>query len=344
MRHWTRAIWLFLTPTLLLTLTLAGCSGKEDIKVKRDRREKDGTGDGGGRDGGGAQIGGALSPIKGTGEATLTGVVKLAEGGDPPYDALTAAILKDINAKESDAPHCLKGTDLEKSQFLWIVDKKTRGVANVFVWLRPEDDDKQFFDVSKLVKEDKWINESKRFKTMDQPHCAFIPHALVLFPRYVDPEKKVANYRTPPAQGGSPATGQEFKVKNSSPLAHNTDWAGGGSDGGNKGVPPISDGKPGEMVIGDIKPSYKAPVAISCKIHPWMKAWVWAFDHPFAAVTDKEGKFKIEGIPAGVKLRVVAWHAAADPKFINGGQKGEEITLKDSENTKNFEIKYSKGE
>ena len=36
------------------------------------------------------------------------------------------------------------------SQFNWIVDKDKR-VSNVFVWLRPEDSDKEFFDVKALA-------------------------------------------------------------------------------------------------------------------------------------------------------------------------------------------------
>jgi hypothetical protein len=114
-------------------------------------------------------------------------------------------------------------------------------------------------------------------------------------------------------------------------------------DGVNQSVPPS-----GNLKINDIQPSYKSPVEIKCSVHPWMKSWVWAFEHPFACVTgskvgDKElamGEYRIENIPAGVKVRVVAWHEEA--KFINGGEKGEEITLKEGENTKDFEIRVKK--
>lgn len=41
------------------------------------------------------------------------------------------------------------------------------------------------------------------------------------------------------------------------------------------------------------------PVHLSCDIHPWMHAWIYVFDHPLYAVTDREGKFRISAVPAG---------------------------------------------
>jgi hypothetical protein len=335
MRPGTRIAWLVLTPGLLLSLALIGCSGKEDIKVRKDRRKTDETektDSSSNKDG--AQPAGSWTEIKGTGTGTLKGVVTLAKGSDPPFDELTDTLLKAIKAKESDAPHCLKGSKSETTQFSWVVDKGTRGIKNVFVWVRPEDENKQFFNVEKLVKEGKGFD---KVKVIDQPHCAFEPHALVLFPRYVDPAKPSRSFKLVPDKGGPPSSGQVFKVKNSAPLQHNTDWGGGGSTGYSKLVAPMS-----ELTITDIQPSYKGPVTLKCSIHTWMKAFVWAFDHPFAAVTNDKGEFTIEGIPAGVKLRVVAWHEEA--KWINGVEKGEDITLKEGDNTKSFEVKYSKGE
>jgi plastocyanin len=43
----------------------------------------------------------------------------------------------------------------------------------------------------------------------------------------------------------------------------------------------------------------KAPVQIGCSLHGWMRAWVYVFDHPWFAVTDAQGCFRIEGVPAG---------------------------------------------
>src|SRR5258708_11342366 len=38
-----------------------------------------------------------------------------------------------------------------------------------------------------------------------------------------------------------------------------------------------------------------------------MKAYHFPIDHPYVAVTDKDGKFKIEGLPAG-KHSFNVWH------------------------------------
>jgi plastocyanin len=43
----------------------------------------------------------------------------------------------------------------------------------------------------------------------------------------------------------------------------------------------------------------EAPAVITCDIHPWMIAWIYAFDHRYFAVTDQSGRFRISGIPAG---------------------------------------------
>ena len=38
---------------------------------------------------------------------------------------------------------------------------------------------------------------------------------------------------------------------------------------------------------------------VACDIHPWMKAYLMVFDHPFFAVTAEDGSFEIKGVPAG---------------------------------------------
>ncbi len=51
----------------------------------------------------------------------------------------------------------------------------------------------------------------------------------------------------------------------------------------------------------------REPVSVKCDIHPWMQAWHLPLDHPYAAVTDAEGKFTIENVPAG-DLTFRVWH------------------------------------
>ncbi len=50
------------------------------------------------------------------------------------------------------------------------------------------------------------------------------------------------------------------------------------------------------------------PVLLMCDLHDWMKAWVYAFDHPYFAVTDREGSFAIDHVPLG-RYTLVVHHA-----------------------------------
>src|SRR5262249_27477497 len=139
--------------------------------------------------------------------------------------------------------------------------------------------------------------------TIDQPHCAFHPHALWLFPSYKDassPKKQVK-------------TGQKFVIKNSADFPHNTKGEGGIQNNIGSQNLPKNDHRDVEL-----KPSNQ-PVTVQCDIHPWMNAYVWVFDHPYAAVTkvgkdegdETYGTYEIKNVPTGVKVKINAWHEAA---------------------------------
>ena len=48
-------------------------------------------------------------------------------------------------------------------------------------------------------------------------------------------------------------------------------------------------------------------VPFKCDVHGWMNAYVGVLDHPFFAVTDKDGKFSLKGLPPGT-YTIEAWH------------------------------------
>lgn len=67
---------------------------------------------------------------------------------------------------------------------------------------------------------------------------------------------------------------------------------------------------------GEVVPTEKVAdtpgiVEVRCTLHPWVRAYVAVFDHPYFAVTDEQGTFRIEGLPAGT-YGVKVWHQGMD--------------------------------
>ena len=48
-------------------------------------------------------------------------------------------------------------------------------------------------------------------------------------------------------------------------------------------------------------------VPFKCDVHGWMNAYVGVVEHPYFAVTDKDGKFSLKGLPPGT-YTIEAWH------------------------------------
>jgi plastocyanin len=57
----------------------------------------------------------------------------------------------------------------------------------------------------------------------------------------------------------------------------------------------VSQGKPVEHTFA----VQRHPVQIGCSLHPWMRAWVFVFPHPWFSVSDPKGRFTIRDVPAG---------------------------------------------
>lgn len=65
----------------------------------------------------------------------------------------------------------------------------------------------------------------------------------------------------------------------------------------------------GQVIPLDRQLAAPALLEVKSTSHPWMRAWVAAFDHPYFAVTGKGGKFAIDGVPQGT-YTLKAWHPA----------------------------------
>lgn len=74
-----------------------------------------------------------------------------------------------------------------------------------------------------------------------------------------------------------------------------------------------------------------APVLLEVKSisHPWMRAWVATFDHPYFAVTGGNGAFSIDGVPPG-SYTLKAWHPALGltSHSLTVGADGAAVTVK----------------
>ncbi len=282
-------------PALLVSTLTIGCSGDNKTATEPAKPASSKKASKGGK--------GKLEELASTGTTTVKGRITLA-GDKPNIDTLTA----DLNAlveKSQDKQHCLDAPPEQKGEQVWRFGQNN-GVADVFVWLAPPEGKYFKIDWDKPT----WPKEV----VIDQPHCAFIPHAAVYFPGGYDPEH--------PKELKS--SGQKFIIKNSSSFLHNTNWKGGDlNPGDNK---PIAAGT--QMEIKDLQPS-PDPVLLKCNVHTWMNGVVRVFDHPYATVTDKDGNYEIKGVPAGAELNIVVWHEEAG--FGNKGKDGDKVTLKAGE-------------
>jgi hypothetical protein len=70
-------------------------------------------------------------------------------------------------------------------------------------------------------------------------------------------------------------------------------------------VAPFNDN--GQVIPFDRLLTKTAELEVTCELHPWSKAYVLVFDHPYYAVTGTNGDFSLEGIPAGT-YHLRAWH------------------------------------
>jgi serine/threonine protein kinase len=215
------------------------------------------------------------TPVASTGWATIKGTVTYDGTPPPPVK---------LDFKEH--AECLKDApDEDKIEETWLVGPKGE-VANVVVWVLPPSG--KYF---KLKDEDK--DRKNEVITLRQPHCAFHPHVLAIYPSYDD-------------AGEQKSTGQKLVVLNDAKFPHNTQIEGNPLKN-----PTWDTGQMSPQSKKMVDPSRKpqdTPLSIKCNIHQWMKGKIWVFDNPYHAVTKEDGTFEIKNVPGGAKLTFMAWH------------------------------------
>jgi hypothetical protein len=120
-------------------------------------------------------------------------------------------------------------------------------------------------------------------------------------------------------------TGQKFIVRNSDPVLHNIHATPKINKEFNVAQP-----TKGQTMEKSFDKS-EVLVRMKCDVHPWMFAYIGVVDHPYFAVTDKDGSFKISNLPAG-KYTLEAVH-------LKAGKKEQELTVTaDDKKTVDFEL------
>ncbi len=110
---------------------------------------------------------------------------------------------------------------------------------------------------------------------MDQKGCVFTPHVVVV------------------------RAGGTVEFLNSDRLLHNLHSTPRDNPAFNRTQP-----KGRTIPIPFVQPEI---VPVTCDLHSWMRAWVVVAAHPFYAVTDGQGRFRLDNLPPG-EYTLHYWH------------------------------------
>jgi plastocyanin len=116
---------------------------------------------------------------------------------------------------------------------------------------------------------------SRPVTPMDQKECVFVPRVVIV-----------------------PATGT-VEFLNSDRLLHNLHSVSRDNAPFNRTQP-----KDRKIPITFARPEI---VRIDCDLHSWMRGWVVVAPHPFYALSDAQGRFKLDNVPPG-QYTVRVWH------------------------------------
>jgi len=178
--------------------------------------------------------------------------------------------LKEINVTTSDS--C-------GPQYDWsmVVNQENKGIKNLVIYV-----------LKGIAKNDVespnpvWVHP--QYKNIepeplyDQEKCKFLEHMFV-------------------AQ-----LGQTITLKNSDPFPHNVNISP------SKGRKFDNLIQPGGVDKYPVEEAVRTPFKVKCAIHKWMEGYMLFRDNPYYAVTDENGEFVIENVPADADLEFRAAH------------------------------------
>ena len=237
--------------------------------------------------------------------AVLRGKVTIK--GAPDIAAENAELADEISKKPDQKPACYDmAPDAERSQQKWVLDGKG-GVGNVVVWIQPPAND--YFQVDPNDKT--WPDQVELNTAALRLHPA---RHLGWCRRWWTPTTPPRRSR--PARSSSCRTPRPCRTtrRGIRRTATNSSW----------GRCRRARRRRRSTLKGN-----NALVHFSCNIHPWMDAYVWVFNHPYADVTKTDGTYEIKNVPAGSKVRITAWHEMGPKAFSHyltaNKSKGDEI-------------------
>jgi len=132
------------------------------------------------------------------------------------------------------------------------------------------DENNNFKNVIVWIKNITYEGELKNEAAIiDQKGCIYSPHVNVV------------------------TTGQKVIIKNSDQTLHNINSQSKENPGFNEAQP---------AGVANIEKTFNSPenpFSMICNVHGWMQTWIMVADHPYFAITDSDGSYTIENIPAG---------------------------------------------
>ncbi len=156
-------------------------------------------------------------------------------------------------------PLCVKLHGDKKPSTRFWVTGKNNGLADVFIHIKSG------------LKASDIPAPSKQPVVLDQSKCEYLPYVLGV------------------------QTGQTLEVRNSDPVLHNIHPTPNVEGNKEQNLAQLPMGPPVKFVFE--KPEIL--LRIKCDIHPWMFAYVGVVEHPFFAVSNKDGAFAIKNVPPG---------------------------------------------
>ena len=112
---------------------------------------------------------------------------------------------------------------------------------------------------------------------LDQKGCMYVPRVLAIM------------------------VNQPFQVNNEDQTIHNVHPMPRENKAWNESEPV------GEPPIQRTFPKPELAIPIACNIHPWMRAFLFVFAHPYFDITPPTGEFALKNLPPGT-YTIEAWH------------------------------------